>query len=91
MVDKKSVENESAKPKRKENDFIEGQHVYYFPPKNHFLYNPKHFMCGPFMISKVHSFSLIKIILHDDKPIIVYRKCLRPLKEFTFRTIWRLK
>ena len=87
-VDKKEVESGSAKPKGKENNFVEVQHVYYFPPKNHFLYNPKHSMCGPFMVSKVHSFGPIDIILYDHKPITVYRKRLKPLKESTFRIIW---
>ena len=38
--EKKRVESGNEMPKGKENDFVKGQHVYYFPPKNHFIYNP---------------------------------------------------
>ena len=90
-VDKKTVESGSEKPKEKENDFVEGQHVYYFPPKNHFLYNPKNSIYGTFMITEVHSFDPIDIILHDHKLITVYRKCLKIFKGSTARTIWHPK
>ena len=93
----KGIESRNAKFEGKESDcclkgdFVKGQHVYYFPPKNHFLYNPKVPMCGPFLISKVHLFGAGDIILHYHKPITVYRKRLRPLKGSTFRAIWRRK
>ena len=97
QVVKKRAESRNEKSKGKKSDccwkgeFIKGQHVYYFPTKNHFLYNPKISIGGPFMISKVHSFGPINIILHDYKPINVYRKRLGLLKGSTCRTIWRPK
>ena len=52
--EKKGVKSRNEKLKWEESDcitrgeFVEGQHVYYFSPKNHFLYNPKNPMRGPF-------------------------------------------
>ena len=94
---KKGIESRNERPKGKKSDccwkgeFIKGQHVYYFPTKNHFLYNPKISIGGPFMISKVHSFGPIDIILHDHKLITVYKKHLKIFKGSTTRSIWRPK
>ena len=72
-------------------EFFEGQHMYYFPAKNHILWNPKIPMCGPFLISKIHTCGVIDILLDDHKSITINGKRLRPYKKTTTRTIWRPK
>ena len=74
-----------------EGEFFNGQRVYYLPPKNHVLWNPKIPMCGPFLISKIHACGAIDILLNDHKSIKVDGKRLIPYKKSTTRTIWRPK
>ena len=65
------------------NDFVVGQQVYYFPPKNHILFNPKISMHGPFVISKTHQSGAISIIVNDHQ-ITVYKGRLRAMKGCTY-------
>ena len=93
----KGVRLEKLKSKDKKgevlvkNDFVVGQQVYYFPPKNHVLFNPKISMHGPFVISKIHQSGAIGIIVNDHHHITVYKERLRAIKGGTLRTIWRPK
>ena len=85
------VKNQNDKSIGKGSEFVEGQKVLYFPPKNHFLYDPKIPWCGPFMISNIHSCGAIDIFLNDHKPLKVYGKRLKSCMASTIRTIWSPK
>ena len=87
----KGVKNRKEKSKGKESEFVKGQQVYYFPPKFHFLYNPKIACCGPFLISNIHSCGAIDIMLNDDTQLKVHGKKLKSYLASTSRTIWRPK
>ena len=89
----KGVRLEKLKSKDKKgevlvkNDFVVGEQVYYFPPKNHILFNPKISMHGPFVISKIHKSGVVGIIVNDHQHITMYKGRLRAMKGCTLRTI----